>query len=259
MTQNKSMTDNDHELPLSLGKRFQLAREQQGLTVEQVAEQLKVLPRMVQDIEIENYQALPEPVFIKGYIRLYAQLLSLPTEEISLLFDRSYQAKPPVHQKTEPQVLQVLESYRPTVSSYRRSSSSWLPVVLKVLLVVLIVVAIGAGLWQSTLFRQQTSMPMESKIDDHTISLPNVSTAKQSVDTLDLRFSAATKVRIADANGQELANATKQSGENLTVQGQSPFAIELNPATAVEFRFNNNVIDLKPYTVNGMVNFRLSR
>jgi cytoskeleton protein RodZ len=60
-------------------------------------------------------------------------------------------------------------------------------------------------------------------------------------------------------SGNELANATKQAGESLTVQGESPFAIELNPADAVQFSFNNKPIDLKPYTVNGVVNFRLSR
>jgi hypothetical protein len=56
-----------------------------------------------------------------------------------------------------------------------------------------------------------------------------------------------------------LALVRQKQAKPLTVTGESPFAIELNPADAVQFRFNQSPIDLKPYTVNGAVNFRLSR
>jgi len=247
----------------SFGQRLKRQREQQGLTIEQVAQQLKILPRMVEDIEAENYNSLPEPVFIKGYIRLYAQLLTLSEQDVIVLFEASYQAKSPTeHNKLAHQVLQVLDSHQPKPIRYYRQKS-WMPKLIKGILLLLMIIAVAVGLWQSALFRQnQTTDTVDATASigmNRTIDLPNVTSTKQSFDVLDLRFSAQTKVRIADANGQELINVTKQTGESLSVQGQSPFAIELNPATAVEFRFNNSVIDLKPYTVNGVVNFRLSR
>ena len=232
---------------------------------EQVAQQLKILPRMVENIEAEQYQSLPEPIFIKGYLRLYADLLSLSSQEICQLFDASYSNPQTETHKATPQVLQILDNNpqsKPIGYSFKRTNK-WLPIMIKALLVVLLIGAVLAGLWQSALFRQNqqsvASQESANNQENRTIALENTTSTRQSIDTLNLRFSAETKLRIADANGQELVNTTKQAGESLSIQGQSPFAIELNPATAVEFRFNNSVIDLKPYTVNGVVNFRLSR
>lgn len=249
---------------LTWGQQLTIARHQQGLSIEQVAEQLKLLPRIVEALETENSAQLPEPIFIKGYLRLYAQLLALPFEQLAQDFDRHYYSKASNNtNKAEPKVLQILDHQQPhhIQRFIRVSQASILPKLIKVLVVIALLIAVIAGIWQSALFRQNQSTTIESSANNasRTIDLPNVTSTRQSIDRLELTFSAQTKLRIADANGQELANTTKQAGENLSLQGQSPFAIELNPASAVEFRFNNNVIDLKPYTVNGAVNFRLSR
>lgn len=248
---------------LTWGQQLTVARNRQGLSIEQVAEQLKLLPRIVEALETENSAQLPEPIFIKGYLRLYAQLLALPFEQLAQDFDRNYRPKVPNHSvKSELKILQVLDRQHSQHTHHHRGSQAvMLPKVIKTILLVVLLIAVIAGLWQSALFRQNQATTLESSANSasRTIDLPNLTSTRQSIDKLDLRFSAETKVRIADANGQELANTTKKIGETLNIQGQSPFAIELNPASAVEFRFNNNVIDLKPYTVNGAVNFRLSR
>ncbi len=62
-----------------------------------------------------------------------------------------------------------------------------------------------------------------------------------------------------NADGRELANGTYQAGGVLRLEGVSPFSIELNPASAVRLQLNEQAIDLGPYTVNDIVNFRLSR
>lgn len=250
--------------PLTWGQQLTIARHQQGLSIEQVAEQLKLLPRIVEALETENSAQLPEPIFIKGYLRLYAQLLALPFEQLAQDFDQHYYSKASNNiNKTESKVLQILDHQQPhQLHRYIRvSHRSILPKIIKFFLLIVLLVAVIAGVWQSALFRQNQATTLEPSVSgtSRTIDLPNVTSTRQSIDRLELTFSAQTKLRIADANGQELANTTKQAGETLSLQGQSPFAIELNPASAVEFRFNNNVIDLKPYTVNGAVNFRLSR
>jgi cytoskeleton protein RodZ len=101
--------------------------------------------------------------------------------------------------------------------------------------------------------------PVEAEPTTNTISLPNTATTLQAVDALELSFTGETQVVIHDASGKELSNGLKKAGETLKVTGESPFAIELSQAAVVQFRFNDNPIDLKPYTVNGAVNFRLSR
>ena len=246
------------------GERLKKAREAKALTLEQVSATLKILPRMLEAIEKDNYKDLPEPVFVRGYLRLYADLVALPSADIIARFDEYYTAdtgrSPQVKLQSPP--LQRL----PDIAHRRLPTVKWGAIGGVALLIVLSLVSVAV--WQSALptkvmawFQQSPNTVSSSPtpVATNTISLPNTSTTQQAVDTLDLSFTATTKVLIRDSSGKELANGEKVAGETLTVTGESPFAIELNPAEAVQFRFNQSPIDLKPYTVNGVVNFRLSR
>ena len=53
--------------------------------------------------------------------------------------------------------------------------------------------------------------------------------------------------------------ATGRQASTLTLNGQSPFQIRLDDATAVSLSLNQEQISLSPYTVNGKAEFRLSR
>jgi cytoskeleton protein RodZ len=69
------------QLP-SVGKRLAAARKAAGLTVEQVAEKLKLLPRQVAAIENDDHAALPGPVFVRGFIRNYARVVNLDADAL---------------------------------------------------------------------------------------------------------------------------------------------------------------------------------
>lgn len=251
---------------LKLGAKLKQAREQQGLSIEEVAATLKLLPRIISHLESNNYQALPQTVFVKGYLRLYAELLALPVQEVYADFEAQYQQPNVVI--TAPVVLDInvlpeLENHQSASASnwqYKiktKSSRSWLGYGLGLVLLAAMII----GVWQSRHIREANVAvdSVASSQQQGVISLPNVTTTRAVTDVLQLQFSADTKVSIKDANGTELANNTQKAGGTLTVQGESPFAIELNPASAVQFNFNDKPIDLKPYTVNDAVNFRLSR
>ncbi len=246
------------------GERLKKAREAKALTLEQVSSSLKILPRMLEAIEKDSYKDLPEPVFVRGYLRLYADLVALPSADIIARFDEYYTAdtgrSPQVRLQSPP--LQRL----PDITPRRLPTVKWGAIGGVALLIILSLVSVAV--WQSTLptkvmalfqANPSTEPVQAASTTTNTINLPNTSTTQQAVDTLDLSFTATTKVLIRDSSGKELANGEKVAGDTLTVTGESPFAIELNPADAVQFRFNQSIIDLKPYTVNGVVNFRLSR
>ena len=64
-------------------------------------------------------------------------------------------------------------------------------------------------------------------------------------------------MHIVDATGKVLA--TGRQASTLNLQGEAPFQIRLDDATAVSLSLNNESISLSPYTVNGKAEFRLSR
>jgi len=76
-------------------------------------------------------------------------------------------------------------------------------------------------------------------------------------DQLVLNFNRPTSVHIVDATGKVLA--TGRQASTLTLNGESPFQIRLDDATAVSLSLNQEQISLSPYTVNGKAEFRLSR
>jgi len=78
-----------------------------------------------------------------------------------------------------------------------------------------------------------------------------------SGDQLVLSFNRPTSIHIVDSTGKVLA--TGRQSNTVTLNGQSPFQIRLDDATAVSLTLNQEQISLSPYTVNGQADFRLSR
>ncbi len=70
------------------GSRLAQAREDRGLSVEQAARALHLPPRHIQALEADDYEKLPGPTYVRGYLRSYAQFLELPTDEIIASYSR---------------------------------------------------------------------------------------------------------------------------------------------------------------------------
>src|SRR6266702_1352599 len=78
-----------------IGARLRAGREKLGLTVLQVAERIHTDPKIVDAIEAENYEALGAPVYARGHIRHYAELVGeSPAELIALYSNLSKVAQP---------------------------------------------------------------------------------------------------------------------------------------------------------------------
>lgn len=72
------------------GQRLRKARELRGMSIEQVARELALSPRYVEAMETDSYKSLPEPAFVRGYMRRYAQLVKLSPDDIAAKFDQCY-------------------------------------------------------------------------------------------------------------------------------------------------------------------------
>ncbi|CEK10629.1 helix-turn-helix domain-containing protein [Legionella hackeliae] len=74
----------NHEKP---GVQLAQVREKKGYSQEYVAGKLHLRVRIIELLEADNYQQMPEPVFIKGYLRAYAKLLGVPAEPLLAAFN----------------------------------------------------------------------------------------------------------------------------------------------------------------------------
>jgi len=68
--------------PDTAGARLRAARESAGLSIEAVAQQLKLAPRQVRALEDDDFQRLPGRTFVRGFARNYARFLQLDPDTV---------------------------------------------------------------------------------------------------------------------------------------------------------------------------------
>ena len=70
--------------------QLSLIREQKGYSMEYVANKLHLRVRIIELIENNEFHLLPEPVFVKGYLRAYAKLLGISPDPYLAFFNQEY-------------------------------------------------------------------------------------------------------------------------------------------------------------------------
>jgi len=75
--------------PDALGERFRAAREARGLSLSDVAEQIRIRSVYLAAIEEENWTIIGAPVYVRGFLRTYARFLGMDPEEAVATFGRA--------------------------------------------------------------------------------------------------------------------------------------------------------------------------
>ena len=71
-----------------LGTLLVRAREARGLTLEDAERDTRISRRYLQALETEQFEAIPAPVYARGFLRSYSQYLGLDPQEMLALFPR---------------------------------------------------------------------------------------------------------------------------------------------------------------------------
>jgi len=75
-----------------IGARLRAARERVGLTAAQAAEKLHVDPKSVVALEAEDYDIFGAPVFTRGHIRRYGELVGEKSDELVAMYNETARA-----------------------------------------------------------------------------------------------------------------------------------------------------------------------
>ncbi len=137
-----------------IGARLRAGREKLGLTVLQVAERLHTDPKIVEAIEAENFEALGAPVYARGHIRHYAELVGESGSELNQLY--SSQSK-----VAQPDLTRIVKVPAGTNSS---------KLVAPALLVIAIFAVAGAIWWVSALSKKKPQLSETHVVGDETHS-----------------------------------------------------------------------------------------
>ncbi len=75
---------------IELGSVLKQVRQEKSLSLDEIAEKIRVSVRILKAIEEGKIRDLPEPVYIKGFIKRYADALELNGAEFALDFPINY-------------------------------------------------------------------------------------------------------------------------------------------------------------------------
>lgn len=81
MSESETPVRNDEATP-SVGMRLSQARQAQGLSLGEMARQLKLSVKQVDALERDDYRSFPGELWVRGFLRNYAKALGLNADQI---------------------------------------------------------------------------------------------------------------------------------------------------------------------------------
>lgn len=254
-----------------VGRLLLEAREQAGLTREEVAAQLRLSVRQIAALETGNMEALPGTTFVRGFIRNYAKLLQIDAQP---LLDALSDFAPATHIRLGTENILIEDSKQSHGRTY---------LLIGMLLLLLLVAAIWfqeqrnepeapvpaaapsppAG---SEIPLQLQPLPLESMpaIPAELASevspaadAPAAQPAARQLAHLQLSSTQASWVNVHDGDGKELFNATIPAGGSHVLEGIPPLKVVLGNATGMQVIYNNEPVDFTMHTYGNVARFTL--
>lgn len=247
---------------LSAGEQLKVARRVRDLTLSQVAQRLNLSERYIVALETDDFSSLPGPIFVRGYLRSYAQCVEIEKHTILDAYDRcmSVNAMPAKLRKREKlkafstapvmRALGVLSVLLFVLSSMYWWRGEQSPVVSHAMdrMTVVEVGTVNGETKIKTL--DLNALPFMGASETQQNELSAVSLMG---DVLLVEFANSSWLEVRNIRGEVLFSGVKQSGEKLELTSLTPFDIVIGNAAAVKLSYNSAPVDLSNYTLESNV------
>ena len=262
----------------SVGAELKRAREEQGLTISEVAHHLKLAPRQVEALEDERFAQLPGITFVRGMLKNYARLLKLAPEPLLERIAGRFEA---------PDASRLAERYsQPVPFSDGARHSTFVYLALSI-----VVLSLGGGVayqWyrehnapaelvhaepappraqvkvvepvvQSDLTAKvavapdaEKPAPPEKPALAESPAVEKVTVAKVlargGVNRLIIRCEEDAWIEVRDANDRMLVSSLNPKGSERVVRARGPLSLVIGNARHVQVIHNDRPLDLAPHT-----------
>jgi cytoskeleton protein RodZ len=247
----------------------QFARQRQvlGLSVEDVAQQLKLAPRQIEALEAGDFARLPPGTFARGMLRNYARLLRLDAAPmLAALGERSSAT-------AMPEQAVVLPDPVPFADGARRLNLAYLLISVGVL----IAVGVLAFEWMrdngraaklefvpaaqtppapQTMVSSIAATPVIAAAETEAQPSPNPTPARAQ-GRINLSFGRESWVEITDRAGRRLISQLNPAGSEQAIEGVPPFEVVIGNAQHVTLTYEDRPIDLMSHVKVEVARFTL--
>ncbi len=272
-----------------LGDLLTRAREKLSLSQKEIGTRLNLNERIIAALDASDFDKLPAPTYVRGYIRSYARAVNLNADNLIGIYEGIAEAPP-----------EILPDVKPVIQASSRDK----PVKAMTYLVTFTLVFLLIAWWQGQnivnpgffSFNMKTSeggrypggftytydvvdhagiyaVAEKDELDesDDILSIEDslildtqtdLTTsanlnAPAGSDTLKLELTAESWVEVFDASGERLYRDLAKPGEIISITGTAPLSVKLGNARAVSVNFNGNAFDTSEYTKAGVARFLL--
>jgi cytoskeleton protein RodZ len=228
-----------------IGARLRGARERRRLTILQAAEKLHLDPDILEALEADNFAALGAPVYVKGHLRHYAQLVGEPVEPLLELYSQGARVPPPDLTRVPKAVMD--DAGGPVAPA---------------VIVVVVFAAAGTVWWGMSLSHRQWSPPVPIPVQSvmpmqqgqmqqaqltHPALVRAVASSTRLAEPISsaaaaprageidatLTYSAASWTEVYDANGRRLLYGLATGPATRKLEGVPPLSVMLGDARGV--------------------------
>ena len=221
------------------GEMLREARIKAEMTLEQIAKELNLDLSKIEALEASKFVELGAPVYVKGYLRKYARLVSLPESDLLKRYDAFDGASPDV--VPVPVTHNLIPEQRPLLPRW-----GW------VVIWVLVGVAIAASLLNlrgtkndaSTDIIQPQSVITEPSAQGSAVETFKVSSSVHSAQSVSVHlpvkfhFSENSWIEVKDAQGQQVIYENVSAGQARSISAVPPLQVTLGSASAVTVEVN---------------------
>lgn len=216
---------NDFEqLVMTPGRTLQCARIAQGIPSTDIQRQLGLSANTLSALEEDDYRRLPAPVYVKGYIKNYAEIVQVRSAPLL----KNYQAI------LERQGLSVSEVVKATGDG--RPTFAMLGSALALLLATSLV--FGAILSEGLIPSDHSVVDeLQPKATSSPSEQAEIEASDSPENQLSLVFSSESWVEVVDARDHILTVSLQRAGTQLILEGTPPFRVKVDNGPAVTMSY----------------------
>ena len=257
------------ETRCGIGTRLRAGREKKGFTILQAAEKLHVDAKILESLESEDFGALGAPVYVRGHLKHYAELVGEPAAQLLELYANSTRAAQPdltripkFEPQSDPRRLTIPAMV--VVGGFAIAGAVWWVLSIskghfgsgaaKTAVNQSTPQSSGDGLPDTGTIPANTSQPVPAPVAPAVAPAANSAPpAKPSPDTpprppkaaeLTLRFASESWAEVYDASGERLFYDVGAADSVKTFKGTPPLRVVLGNAPGVAVEVNGRAADL---------------
>jgi cytoskeleton protein RodZ len=222
----------------SVGSVLRNEREHQGRVIEEIAQELCIMPSYLRSIEADDLTNLPGAFFYRSFVRQYATLLGLNPDKLQADIQvLTTMAEPEEIVPAKP--IRVPDAIAEAANRMELSSRSW-----AVPVAALLVALVGGGGFYEW-WKQPAPIQVETPVANPAEPTVNVTTTtgEDGVRRLELNLSASEETWLSiSSGGKEIFAGVLEPAETKTVSGLEVARLTVGNAGGLNVQWNGKEI-----------------